>query len=290
MQKKFFSAPESIRYAVIGDPVAHSRSPGMQNAAFAALGLGAPYGKFHVTPPELPDFIAFARERLLGVNLTVPHKRAVLPLLDEIDPAAALAGSVNTLVIREGRIKGYSTDGYGLVAALKEEFGIAPAGKRILFVGAGGAAQATAFTLAEAGAFSISIANRSFDRAEELASAVGKAYPLCATKALPLADREGVRAEVLASDVLIQATSLGLKPEDPPPFDLEALSGAHCAVFDTIYRRTLVLDAAGKAGLHAAGGRAMLIHQGARSFAIWTGKEADLDAMRRGFEEEPTLC
>ncbi len=290
MQKKLFFAPDAIRYAVIGDPVAHSRSPGMQNAAFAEMGMGKPYGKFHVHPSELPDFIAFAREHLLGVNLTVPHKREVIPLLDEIDPAAALAGSVNTLRIEAGRITGYSTDGYGLIAALKEEFGIAPAGKHILFVGAGGAAQATAFSLAEAGAASIAIANRSVLRAEELAAAIGNACPKCRMSALALADRTGLGAQILGADVLIQATSLGLKPEDPPPFDPALLKGSRCAVFDTIYRRTPVLEGAQAAGLPAAGGRAMLIHQGARSFAIWTGREPDLDAMRRGFEEEPGSC
>ena len=277
-----------IKYAVIGDPVSHSRSPGMQNAAFERAGLGRPYGRFHVSAEAIKDFIAMAKEKLAGVNVTVPHKENVIPFVDEIDPVAALCNSVNTLDIRSGRIKGYSTDGYGLEYAVRKNFNIAPAGKAFCFTGCGGACRAAAIHLASAGAGEIFLANRTVAKAEHIAAVIAENYPDCKVHALALEDKKGLENAISSSDVLVQATSLGLKEDDPAPFDLELLqANRKIAVFDTIYKNTPLLRAAEKLCLSCAGGRDMLIFQGAASFRIWTGIEPDIDAMNAGFDITP---
>ena len=274
-------------YAVIGDPIEHSRSPRMQNAAFAASGMGRPYTKLRVTSEQLADFIAFARDRLRGVNVTIPHKQRVISLLDEVDPAAAAADSVNTLVISSGRIKGYSTDGIGLEFALKRHFNRPISGGNFLFLGAGGAAWATAVTLARHGAAAICVANRTADKAERLVEAINRRTS-CRAQALSLSDISGLTAAVGKADFLIQTTSLGLRESDAPALPETVLAAANprLAVFDLIYRDTALLQLARKLGLAGADGREMLIGQGAESFRLWTGKEPDLDAMRRGFDSE----
>lgn len=277
-----------IKFTVIGDPVAHSRSPGMQNAAFERAGLGRPYVRRHVKREELSSFVAEARKLFRGVNITVPHKEAVIPFLDEIDPAAERCGSVNTLDIRDGKVKGYSTDGYGLEYALRENFGIPPAGETFCFIGCGGACRATALHLAEAGARALHLVNRTSAKAEDIAGVIARYAPRCRVAVHALDDAQGLADAIAGSGVLIQATSLGLAEDDPAPFDL-ALLGANrnIAVFDTIYKNTPLLRAAAAAGLRCAGGKAMLIHQGAASFRIWTGLEPDLDAMKTGFDITP---
>lgn len=277
-----------IKYVVIGDPVSHSRSPGMQNMAFEKAGLGRPYGRIHVKKEEMADFIALAGKRFSGVNITVPHKDAVIPFLDEIDPAAQRCRSVNTLDIRNGRIKGYSTDGYGLEYALRQNFDISPDGSSFCFTGCGGACRATAIHLAEKGARKICLFNRTLSKAEEIAQIIQENFPACQVRTALLNDTVQLEEAISSCDALIQATSLGLKEEDPAPFDLDLLQASRkIAVFDTIYKNTPLLQAAAKLHLPCAGGRAMLIHQGAASFRLWTGLEPDLDAMNRGFDITP---
>lgn len=277
-----------IKYAVIGDPVGHSRSPGMQNPAFERAGLGRPYGRRHVRKEELADFIAEARKMLLGVNVTVPHKENVIPFLDEIDPLAELCRSVNTLDIRSGRIKGYSTDGYGLEYALRENFAVSPAGKTFCFAGCGGACRAAALHFAAASAGRIFLANRTLSRAESIAELIAEHFPQCEVRTFELNDSGRMQEAIAVSDVLIQTTSLGLKADDPPPFDLQLLdANRNIAVFDTIYQNTRLLQKAAASGLKCAGGKSMLIHQGAASFRIWTGLEPDIEAMKQGFEITP---
>ncbi len=274
---KFELEQENIRYAVIGDPVAHSVSPPMQNAGFMAAGLEARYGKFHVTPDELPEFVRFARKHLNGFNATVPHKHALIPLLDEIAPAARAAGSVNTVIVRDGRLYGDSTDGYGLETALHEAFGFEPARARVLLLGAGGAAQAVAFDLAHRGVAELFVVNRTFEKAVRLAAALRETP----AKITPLssADEAGVLDGLRRSAVTIQATSSGLHPEDEPPIPLAWLRSAR-AVFDMIYRPTKIQEFVRSCGIPCADGRLMLLHQGARSFTLWTNQPAPLAAMR----------
>ena len=277
-----------IKYVVIGDPVSHSRSPGMQNAAFERLGMGRPYGRCHVSREDLPDFFAMAKKRLSGVNITVPHKENALPFLDEIDPIARLCRSVNTLDIRNGRIKGYSTDGYGLEQAVRKNFGLPPAGKTFCFTGCGGACRAAAIHLAAEGAGRIFLANRTVEKAADIARIIAENFPSCQVHFLPLGDKKELETAIAASDVLIQATSLGLKETDPAPFDLKLLNAnKKIAVFDTIYKQTLLLEEAERLNLPCTGGRDMLIWQGAASFRLWTGMEPDIDAMNTGFDITP---
>ena len=277
-----------IKYTVIGDPVSHSRSPGMQNAAFAQAGLGRPYGRRHVTKEELSTFVKEARQKLLGVNITVPHKEAVIPFLDEIDPAALLCSSVNTLDIRNGRVRGYSTDGYGLEYALRENFQISPRGSRFVFTGRGGACRAAAIHLAAEGAKKIFLINRTLAKAEDIARIIAENFPSCQAEVISLADNRKIGEAFADSQVLIQSTSLGLKADDPVPFDPALLEvNRELAVFDTIYKNTPLLQRAAALGMRCAGGRAMLIHQGAQSFRIWTGLEPDIKAMEQGFDITP---
>ena len=278
------------KYVVIGDPVAHSRSPGMQNAAFAHHGLGRPYDRLLVKAEKFEEFVSFARRELAGFNLTVPHKSLILPYLKTVTPAAAAAGSVNTVTVIDGEFHGDSTDGYGLEMALKRNFGISPAGKRFVFAGCGGAAHATAFHLAEQGAKSIFLANRTVAKAEELAGKLKEFAPGTEVETAALNDIPRLQEFFRKADVLIQATSLGLRESDPPPFPLELLEeNRELCVYDTIYHETPVQKRAKELDLKYADGMWMLIYQGARSFEIWTGKSAPVEEMLRGFQED-TPC
>ena len=269
-------------YAVIGDPVAHSVSPAMQNAAFTAANLSERYGKYHVKPDELPEFVEFARKNLKGFNATVPHKAALIALLDEIAPAALAANSVNTVINRNGKLYGDSTDGYGLETALFEAFKLNIANSNIVMLGAGGAAQATAFEFVERKAARLIIVNRTRSKAEALAEHLaGKATLL---SALGNDEKSLIEAAVAEADVVIQATSAGLRAGDAPPVELELLKNAK-AIFDMIYHPTEVQLFARANNIPCADGRGMLLHQGARSFGLWTGLTADVKAMRQALDQ-----
>ena len=271
-----------FEYAVIGDPVAHSLSPEMQNAGFMELGLGSPYGKYHVKVDEIAAFSEFARENLHGFNITVPHKKNIIPFLDGISRPAELAESVNTVTVRDGKLFGESTDGFGLAAALHEAFGAEIKGGRFLFIGCGGAVQAVAFYFASIGASQLCFANRTVNKAEALAAGIADNYS-CTTHCCSPNDKKELQAFIDSSTVLIQGTSLGLKPDDPIPLDI-ALLNDEIAVYDTIYKPTALLRYAAAQGMNYADGRTMLLHQGARSFEIWTGHKAPTETMRNALE------
>ncbi|MBR2374569.1 MAG: shikimate dehydrogenase [Lentisphaeria bacterium] len=273
-------------YLVIGDPVAHSRSPQMQNAAFEYYGMGSPYGKLRVDPARIGEFVAFARENLKGVNLTVPHKQVVLPFVDELSPQAAVCESVNTLKIENGKVFGFSTDGAGISGAIKENFGLALKDLHVVMLGAGGAATAIAFELGWSGTASLTIANRSVDKAVALTEKIKKHAPGVQLDAIALTDRKKLGAAIEKADLLLQVTSLGLHAEDPAPMDLELLKlNPHLRIFDAIYHPTPILKYGAELGLQVADGREMLIWQGAASFEIWTGKKAPVEIMREGFKK-----
>ncbi|MBE6358166.1 MAG: shikimate dehydrogenase [Lentisphaerae bacterium] len=274
------------KYLVIGDPVGHSRSPGMQNAAFEACGMGRPYGMRHVTSQELPEFFEYARKNLAGVNITVPHKLQAALLADELTDRAEKCGSVNTLIIRDGKIAGDSTDGVGLEKALEYCFNETLSGKTVLFCGAGGAARATAVHLAGCGVKAVNFINRTVKKAEELSSLCRKFYPALESVCVPAADTAGCRALVQRADFLIQATSLGLKDDDPLPLDESCfVPEMKLRIFDTVYWQTALQKLAARLQISCVGGKEMLIRQGAASFELWTGIKADIEAMRRGFDE-----
>lgn len=285
---------KNIRYLVIGDPVSHSRSPGLQNAAFEAAGMGRPYARLQVDVNDIPEFVNFAREHLAGVNLTVPHKNAVIPYCDTVAPGAMLCGSVNTLKISDGKVHGDSTDGPGIEYALKKEFCFQAEDKSILFLGAGGACHATAFHLAQLGAREIVIANRTASKAEALAEEIS-GNTNCTAAGCDINDKNALKDILHRADMVIQATSCGLKDDDPSPIDTELItSDCHFDCFDTIYKETALLKAVRACGLRGAGGKQMLIGQGAASFRIWTGIEPDIERMENGFEDavtsEDTVC
>ena len=277
-----------IKYLVIGDPVAHSRSPKMQNAAFELCGLGSPYGIRHVKPEELPEFFKYARTHLAGVNLTVPHKLMAADLADTLTLRAKQCKSVNTLIIKDGHITGDSTDGIGLERALMYNFDLPLKGKSFLFAGAGGAARATAIHFACAGAKRIMFLNRTASKALEIINDIDALQTGCVCSFIDPQDREHLAEVLKNTDCIIQATSLGLKEDDPAPFDLSLLEvNTQLVIFDTIYKNTKLLQKAAELGIPCAGGKEMLIQQGAESFRLWTNIEPDLDAMRAGFELPP---
>jgi shikimate dehydrogenase len=273
----------NIKYLVIGDPITHSLSPEMQNAAFEVSGLGRPYSKLHVKTEDFPEFVKFAREHLLGFNITVPHKKTIIPYLDSISKEAGLGESVNTVTVANGRLHGDSTDGYGLAAALSESFGLQVKGGSFFFIGCGGAVQASSFHFAAHGAKNLFFANRSIEKARELTEKLKQAYPDGNYEFCGLADHGRIKDFISNSVAAIQGTSLGLKPDDPLPLPPELLHDI--CFFDTIYKNTPLLQYARQAELRVADGRGMLLHQGAKAFELWTGLTAPVEIMRQALEQ-----
>jgi shikimate dehydrogenase len=269
-----------LKYAVIGDPVAHSLSPAMQGAAFRAAGIAAEYSAVHVRHEELKALADRARAELSGFNITVPHKNAIIEFLDGISPDCARSKSVNTVSVKNGRLFGESTDGHGLEASLSEEFGAAVPGGVFCFIGCGGAAQAAAFHFAARGAKAVFFINRTLSKAQDMVRALAAAYSGTLFDCCQSADIGRIKDFISRADVVIQASSLGLKESDPTPLDPDLLPAGKC-FYDTIYKNTALLKEARARGLRCADGRGMLLHQGARSFSIWTGVPAPLEVMRK---------
>jgi len=257
---------------LIGDPVAHSRSPAMHNAALAALGIAARYRAVQTTTAELVSRLAELRQPgLLGANVTLPHKQAVMPLLDEIEPIAARIGAVNTIVrLSDGRLLGTNTDAPGLLADLAAARWT-PTGQEVVILGASGAARAAAFALADAGVSSLTIVNRSLMRAIDLAAAIAANQPALRVRALALGD-SAVDEAVASCTLLINATALGWRDNETPLPDPPV--GTHCLVYDMVYRETTLLRAAAARGAQVRDGRGMLVEQGALAFERWTGHPA----------------
>lgn len=265
-------------FAVFGDPVSHSLSPAMHNSAFEALGMECMYHAFRVSREDLKDALAGAKAMGFGgVNLTVPLKQEALRMVDA-DPLAAAIGAVNTVDFRNG-MKGYNTDGIGAKRALEEE-GVDIEGSEVLIAGAGGAARAVAFQFAKGGA-SVTIANRTADKAFELAadvSQVGKARG-CGF------DNLGTR--IRESDILVNCTVLGMHPDTEGTIATSRDMHPDLTVFDIVYNplETRLLKEAKLAGAKTVNGVMMLVHQGAEAFRIWTGVEPPVDIMKKAVLE-----
>ena len=257
---------------LIGDPVSHSRSPAMHNAALAALGIAARYRAVQTTVAELASRLTELRQPgFLGANVTLPHKQAVMPLLDEIEPAAARIGAVNTIVrLPDGRLLGTNTDAPGLLADLAAARWTTT-DQEVVILGASGAARAAAFALADAGVSSITIVNRSLMRAIDLAAATAANQPALRVRALALSD-PAVDEVVARCTLLINATALGWRDDETPLPDPPV--GTHCLVYDMVYRETTLLRAAAARGARVRDGRGMLVEQGALAFERWTGHPA----------------
>ncbi len=267
-------------YAVIGCPVSHSLSPVMHNAALKALGLDAEYIAVLVPKEELEAFTLDARKNLAGFNITVPHKNAVIPFLDEISRDAELSGSVNTVTVSDGKLSGVSTDGYGLEAALAESFRYGIRDSSVTFIGCGGVVKALTFHFALHGIRKIHLLNRTLETAEKLAATLKEEFPLLSVETASISDDEKVGTFLNDSRLAVQCTSLGLKPEDPSPIRPELLP-RDIFFYDTIYKRTKLYAYAEEHGIPAASGLSMLLHQGAKSLSIWTGLEAPVEVMRK---------
>lgn len=269
---------------IFGWPVGHSLSPIFQNAAFEALGLDYRYVPLSVRPEDLADAVrGFRAMNFAGANLTIPHKEAVIPFLDELAPTAAMMGAVNTIEVSQGRLVGHNTDGDGFVRSLLEE-GVGVAGARCLMIGAGGAARGVAVALARAGIAEIIIANRTLEKAEELAVMISSGMPHVKAAGISLSG-EALRRSAEGMNLLVQTTSVGMKPGDPLPVPVDILR-ADLTVCDLIYspRETPLLQQASISGAKTINGIGMLLYQGAIAFEIWTGKAAPVEIMRKALE------
>ena len=277
----------SLRVGIIGYPIRHSISPIFQQAALDHCGLDATYQAWEVEPGSLADFIVNLRSRdTLGCNVTVPHKEAVMAHLDHVDAWAQEAGAVNTVVHRDDALRGYNTDGVGFMRALEDRGGFVSEGKRTLVIGAGGSAKAVALSLARGKVASITVANRTLDRARRLAGLVTDQG--VQSKAIDMEPGPVLAEAVSDSDLVVNCTTLGMRhglAEESSPIPGEYISPASL-VYDLVYNppETPLLREASRAGARVLGGLAMLVYQGAASFELWTGKEAPLDVMMRAGE------
>ncbi len=265
---------------VIGDPIEHTLSPVMHNAAFEALKIDYIFLAFTVKAAEVENAIRGMRALSVhGLNVTMPHKNTVIKFLDEADPTAKAISSVNTLLNKESKILGFNTDGVGALNAL-EQNGVNPKGKKVLLLGAGGAAKAIAYTLSQE-ADELVILNRAPERATLLANLLKQKFNKKVSGNALLS--ETVKENLADSDVLINATSMGMNPDaNQTPVAPEWLK-SDLAVMDIVYNplETKLARDAKAAGAKVVSGVEMLIYQGAASFEIWTACEAPVEVMRK---------
>lgn len=272
----------------------------MHNAAFTALGLNWRYLAFEVDPKNLRAAVEGAKVMgFAGINLTVPHKLLAVDMVDVLDESAKIWGAVNTVQFEgrtaksdwlplrqfkheapvEIRTRGFNTDADAIITALREDLKMELRGAKVLLLGAGGAARTAALRFAAEGALELFLINRTFSKAREIAGAISKQFPaVYVAIGFP-------KTEV---DLVVNATSLGLKPDDASPLDEKQFSlNQTRAVYDMIYRpaETKLLATAKAAGCRTANGLGMLLNQGAKAFEIWTGRPAPLDVMRRALEQ-----
>ena len=272
-----------IRFGVIGDPVAHSASPPMHNAALKACGMDMEYVRIHLRPPELEEgFRLLSLHGFAGVNLTIPHKTAIIPLIDSIDPSAERLGAVNTVRFENGKSRGYNTDGPGLVRAVMASFGARLGELRVMIIGAGGGAgRATAIQCAIEGCTEITLVNRTQSKAEALVHSLRELTAGSSPRSVrAISDSsESLSCALAEVDIVLQCSSLGMKEGDPSPLPKRAIEARHF-VYDTIYsRRTQLLEDAEDAGARCANGLGMLLHQGALAFEIWLQRPAPVEVM-----------
>ena len=265
---------------IIGDPIEHTLSPVMQNAAFREMGLDYIYLPFKVAEGNLSEAIDGLRAlNMAGINVTIPHKVVVIPLLDDIDGLAGYIGAVNTIVNQGGSLKGYNTDASGFYQALTANK-IEVSKKKIVILGAGGASRAIAFILADKGA-ELTILNRSLDSAQTIAERVFQTLRTeIKVGKLTVKNLEPVLDE---ADILVNTTSLGMSPdltETPVP---ARLLKKELVVFDIIYNplKTRLIKEAEKEGARVLNGLEMLVRQGAAAFELWTGLKAPIEVMRK---------
>ena len=269
--------------AVIGHPIGHSLSPQMHAAALAELARGDPrfakwrYFPFDVAPERLAEALDLMREHgFRGINLTVPHKVLAVDRVSSLEPAAREAGAVNTLLRDGPGWRGFNTDGYGLAAGLGEDLGVELRGASVVLLGAGGAARGAAAECLRAGCASLWIVNRTRSHLDMLMAQIA---PLCGAAEVRGMTPDRIEAGLRHGAIVINATSAGLRADDPAPVDLAAFPGV-AAVYDMIYNppRTRLLAQAAALGVRQANGLGMLVHQGAKALEIWSGIPASRTA------------
>lgn len=274
---------KSSVYGIFGYPVKHSLSPLMQNAAFEKTGVDAVYVPFEVKPESLKEAVEGVRALgIKGFNVTVPHKENIVEHLDYLSDEAEFLGAVNTVKNEGGELTGYNTDAEGFLRSLIEE-GVDLEGKRALMFGAGGAARAVGYALLKGGVKFLNVVNRNFSRAKEVGELLGRRGNVLV---FPL--KEGTVETLLKDvDIIVNTTSVGMKPDDPNLFDYSKIPEG-ITVVDIIYNppETPLLKAARKKGCKTVNGLGMLVHQGAVAFEIWTGKKAPVETMREVLERE----
>lgn len=270
---------------IVGDPVSHSLSPRMQNAAFAAMGLNICYVPLHVRPDDLPDAIQGLKAmNFLGANVTIPHKIAAAKLVDDIAGPAAIIETINTIVNRDGRLEGHSTDGIGFIRSLEEHAEMNYRNLPVLIAGAGGAARAVGVALAAKGVPRISIINRTRKMADEFEALLTKNFSHIQVTVMTPDEEYG--KIVASSRLIINATPLGMEGLKRVSLDVDKLSKQH-VVCDIVYSRsqtTPLLVAAKEKGASVLGGLGMLLHQGAEAIHLWTGLEPPIEIMRQAIE------
>ncbi len=269
---------------IIGHPVRHSLSPVIQNAAIAECGLDYVYVPFQVNSGSLASAVAgLLALGVHGYNVTIPHKTAIIEYLDELDESASDAGAVNTVLVREGRMIGYNTDGYGLICSLAEDLDYIPGEASIVVIGAGGASRGAVAALCRAGAMHIVVANRSLDKASMLAAELGARYP---ETSIEVSGLDQLSENHLGStSLLINASSIGLKSEKLEFVDLAKLP-INAKVFDMVYSpaETLLVREARLFGISAVSGLGMLAAQGEKAFTLWTGVTPPKGLMKRALQ------
>ncbi len=272
--------------AIFGDPVEHTLSPAMHNAAFGALGMDCVYAPFHVRSNGLKGAVSGLRAMgFAGANITVPHKEHVIEFLDEVDEEARLLGAVNTIVNKGGILTGYNTDGRGFVKSLKDDARFDPKGKKVFILGAGGAARGIAFALVNAGAGPVFLYDVDGPKRDKLVLDLNTALKKDAARAEPL-DPDFISSCAL----VINATPLGMREGDPAPFPADSFKKGQMFC-DIIYNppKTAAMAAAEGAGARVLNGLGMLLHQGVIAFEHWFGVappvEVMRDALKQGLKE-----
>jgi shikimate dehydrogenase len=264
---------------LLGNPLGHSISPPMHNRVFEKLGMDYCYMPVEVTDENLKKvFLGLSKMNVAGFNVTIPHKINIIEYLDELDPLAATIGAVNTICVKDGKTKGYNTDGEGFIRSLEEVAHITARGKRVFLLGCGGAARAIAMTLAFHGAEKIYIYNRTAKKAEELTDEINTKLRSCAEV---VRSPEDQAKAIQSCDILINSSSIGMHPhEDVLPID-ESLLSAELIVADIVYNplMTKLLRTARDKGCTIVPGLGMLIYQGAIAFKLFTGIEPLVEEM-----------
>ncbi len=278
-----------VRLGVFGDPVEHSLSPQIQNAALEACEIDMQYGRFQISPNELGEALKLIRTLdFVGANLTAPHKIATCAFMQELADTARQIGAVNTIKLENAKRRGYNTDGKGFARAIRQEFAVDLRDLRIMILGTGGAGRAIAMQCAKENCERLVVANRTYDAANRLAEELRDFFagprvlgPVARLQAIPW-EESAIRFQIAHLDLIVNATPVGLNRSDPSPIPTRLLA-PHLMIYDTAYgqSRTSFVSAAIEAGARAVNGLSMLLHQGALAFEIWFAREAPIAAMRQ---------